>query len=656
MIIESVHVKGFRSILDEHLECDGLTAMVGANGTGKSSFLKAIDLFYNPSPKLDAEDFYNGDTSQEVVVVITFKELSEDAKDLFSSYLQDNKLIVERVLQWDGSKISWKYHGAALQCSDFRPIRDALQIKDRGKTAKTAYEELKENSPYNDLPSWSTLQNVENDLRQWESQHPTLCTRQRDEGQFFGFKEVAQGYLGRFTKFLFIPAVRNASDDTSEGKGSVLTSLMDLVVRSVVANKEELIKLKEDTQQKYQEILDPSQLTELSNLQDQLTDTLKTFVPDAKVELKWLPLSEISVPLPQADVKLIEDGYSSTVSRTGHGLQRAFILTMLQHLALAQTLATASQKVQDETGQPQRLSALPNLVLAIEEPELYQHPNRQRHLATILQQLATGKTPGVADKTQIIYATHSPLFVGIDRIEQIRLLRKVSNGPDLPKITKIISTTLDNVANEVWKSDGQPQTQYTGTTLLPRLQTIMTPWMSEGFFADVAVLVEGEDDRAAVLGAAKARDIDLESNGFSVIPCGGKTNLDRPTIIFRQLGIPVYVIWDADKGDKDAKPKDNHRLLRLFNYEVTDWPMMIQNSFACFEKNLESNIESELGSEVFRNLLTDCQNSFCIPKKKHAIKNPFVVSTILREAHKQGKNSTSLNLIIDKICALKQVP
>jgi predicted ATP-dependent endonuclease of OLD family len=652
MIIESVQAKGFRSILDETLVCDSLTALVGANGTGKSSFLKTIDLFYNSSPRVEVEDFYNGDTSSEIVISITFKDLSQDAKDLFAIYLQGDKLTVERVFQWDGSKTGWKYHGATLQCLDFQPIREGLQIKDRGKTAKAAYESVKANPQYSALPAWTTLSNVENDLKQWESANPSLCVRQRDDGQFFGFKEVAQGYLGRFTRFLFIPAVRDASDDTSEGRGSVLTSLMDLVVRSVIANKEELLKLKEDTQKKYQEILDPSQLAELTTLQDQLTNTLKTFVPDAGVQLNWLPLSDINIPLPQADVKLIEDGYSSAVSRTGHGLQRAFILTMLQHLVFAQSTSLAAQSSSSQTGATPPSSPLPNLVLAIEEPELYQHPNRQRHLASILQQLATGKTPGVADKTQIIYSTHSPLFVGIDRIEQIRLLRKHSNGTDKPKITRIISTTLQAVADKIWSADGEPAEHYTAETLLPRLKTIMTPWMSEGFFADVAVLVEGEDDRAAILGVASAKGLDLESRGFSIIPCGGKTSLDRPASIFRQLGISVYLIWDSDKEANNADPKDNHRLLRLLNHAVVDWPSVVHDRFACFEKNLETTLETEIGSELFAQLLSDCQKKFAIPKKKHAVKNPVVISTVLTEAQKQGKTSASLNSIIEKITAL----
>ena len=57
MIIEEVHVKNFRSILDESLPCDCLTALVGRNGAGKSAFLRALEMFYEPSTKVIAEDF-----------------------------------------------------------------------------------------------------------------------------------------------------------------------------------------------------------------------------------------------------------------------------------------------------------------------------------------------------------------------------------------------------------------------------------------------------------------------------------------------------------------------------------------------------------------------------------------------------------------------
>ncbi|MDZ7315487.1 MAG: ATP-dependent endonuclease [candidate division KSB1 bacterium] len=626
MILESIRIRNFRSILDETLDFESLTALVGSNGSGKSSFLRGLHLFYEPSPRIEIEDFYNRDTTTEIIITITFRDLSPEAKAQFSSYMQGDKLTVERVFVWDDGKVTWKYHGSTLQNPAFQEIRDALAIKDRGKTAKKAYERVRAQKDFSSLPQWSTLGAVSDSLKQWEAEHPDYCTRQRDDGQFFGFKEVAQGYLGRFTRFLFIPAVRDASDDSAEGRGSVLTELMDLVVRNALSANTDLENFKKEIQERYSEIIDPASRTELITLADRMTRTLKTFVPDSdvRVDLQWLPSPQINIPLPQADVKIIEDGYSSAVSRTGHGLQRAFILTILQHLALAQSRLTV-ETTSEGQNQTKQEGSLPNLVLAIEEPELYQHPNRQRHLAKILSQLASGKIPGVAERTQVVYSTHSPLFVGIDRIDQIRLLRKTSHVPDKPKVTRVISTNLDKVAETIWEADGKPSQRYTGETLLPRLQTIMTPWMNEGFFAEVVVLVEGEDDRAAILGVAAAMGYDLENNGISVIPCLGKSSLDRPATLFRHLGIPVYVIWDSDKGKKESKPEDNHRLLRLMGQPVEDWPCQVSEQFACFECDLERTLQNEIGNAEFEQWLQECQESFCILEKNMPSRIPLLL-------------------------------
>jgi putative ATP-dependent endonuclease of OLD family len=661
MIIESVRVTNFRSILDETMVCDTLTALVGVNGAGKSAFLRALELFYNSTPRIELDDYYEKNVLKDITVAVTFINLNDEAKEKFSKYMQGETLTVERVFSWEGGKANPKYHGAVLLNPDFREIREGLLIKDRGKTAKAAYDAVRSKTEYDTLPAWSNQSVVETTLRTWEGFNLEKCVRQRDDGQFFGFKGVGQGYLGKYTKFLFIPAVRNASDDASEGRGSVLTDLMDLVVRSIVANKNTVKSLKEETQKKYEELMDPTKLTELSTLSDKMTETLQTFVPDAEVDLKWLPLPQINIPMPQADVRLVEDGYSSAVARTGHGLQRAYILIMLQLLVLAQTTAERMVKLADNEGEEEEEKvspehSLPSLVLGIEEPELYQHPSRQRYFADILLKIASGKTPGVAEKTQVIYGTHSPLFVGIDRIDQIRMLRKVNNE-DKPKITKIICTSLDIVAKKLWEANGSVGPIYTGKTLQPRLQAIMTPWMNEGFFANVVVLVEGEDDRAAVLGIAKSMGYDLECMGVAVIPCGGKTNIDRPATIFAELGIPVYVIWDGDKGGKDAKPEDNKRLLRLMNARVEEWPATIVGGhYTCFEIDLEALLKEEIGSPLYDELLKKCQAELCIPKPKHALKNPYVVATIIKLAREKRRTSNTLEKAIEKIVAKTAAP
>jgi len=686
MIIESVQINNYRSIFNEFFLCERLTALVGANGSGKSSFLHALELFYTNIPKIDIEDFYNKDSSKEISIGITFKDLSKEAKEQFSSYLQNEKLTIERVIRIENGKVLAKYHGSTLQNPDFQGVREAFQIRDRGKAAQVIYESLGASSKYITLPGWTKkLEDNQNALKQWEIEHPTECIRARDEGQFFGFNEVGRGYLGRYTRFLFIPAVRDAAADASEGKGSVLTVLMDFIVRSVLHNREEVKKLRESTQEEYEKIMNPQQIAELSNLASQMTKTLNEFIPDSKIELSWLPLHEVDIPLPEAEVKLIEDGYSSSVTRTGHGLQRAFILTILQYLVFAQIQPSVSKKEDSQfsASSPEQQheksstinsegteeSKFPDLVLAIEEPELYQHPNRQRHFSKVLMQLSQGKTPGVADKTQIIYCTHSPLFVGIDRINEIRLLKKINNGENKPKITKVVHTNLDIISEKMCHVYNEPIGSYTSSKLLPRLKTIMTPWMNEGFFSDVVVLVEGEDDRAAILGVAHSMGLDLEAQGYSIIPCGGKTNLDRPYLIFSALSLPVYVIWDGDYGkgetegicekcrrplDKKPNPQENIRLLRLIEYgEEINWPDFVSTKAACFKKDLETTIKEEIGSELYEQILSECQAEFSIPERRNAQKNPLVITSLIKKAEDNRKTCGKIKNIVQTIVALK---
>ena len=259
MLIQKVHVKNFRSILDESLPCDSLTALVGRNGSGKSSFLNAIELFYNPSAKITAEDFYAEDTTQDIEIAVTFTDLSKEAKDFFSAYIDNDVITVVRVFSIIQGKKSGTYHGMRLQNPDFVCVRNAGGKMD----IRNKYNEIRETQEYSSLPSVRSADEVFKELDEWESQNPEQCSLRRDDGQFFGFTQVGQGYLGRYTKFIHIPAVRDAQEDATDSKGSPVTEIMDLVVRNALTNREDLANFKQHTQDRFKEIMDPKQLTEL---------------------------------------------------------------------------------------------------------------------------------------------------------------------------------------------------------------------------------------------------------------------------------------------------------------------------------------------------------------------------------------------------------
>lgn len=241
MLIGSVSVKNFRCLLDATLNCQPLTVLVGPNGCGKSSFLNCLDLFYSASPRFGPEDFYNDDTTADIEITVTFTDLTNEAGQQFSSYVEEGQLTITRVLAFSDGKPSAKYYGSRLQNPDFRTARNAQGAI----AARREYSNLRETSIYEELPTVTTGAGVFEELEKWEAAHPDQCIRHRDDGQFFGFTEVARGYLGRFSRLILIPAVREAREDATEGKGSPITEIMDLVVRSTLAYRGDLDSLRE---------------------------------------------------------------------------------------------------------------------------------------------------------------------------------------------------------------------------------------------------------------------------------------------------------------------------------------------------------------------------------------------------------------------------
>jgi hypothetical protein len=88
--------------------------------------------------------------------------------------------------------------------------------------------------------------------------------------------------------------------------------------------------------------------------------------------------------------------------------------------------------------------------------------------------------------------------------------------------------------------------------------------------------------------------------------------------------------------------------------DETDWPECVEDTFACFKCDLETTLKNEIGEELFEECLRECQSKFCISKRKHAIKNPNVIMSIIKKAQERDCYSSTLKGIVEKILALKK--
>lgn len=76
MQLRQVTVRHFRSLRDITVDIGSHTALIGSNGAGKSSLLKAIEKFYSTAKSLDIDDYYARDLSNPVEIELTFDSLS----------------------------------------------------------------------------------------------------------------------------------------------------------------------------------------------------------------------------------------------------------------------------------------------------------------------------------------------------------------------------------------------------------------------------------------------------------------------------------------------------------------------------------------------------------------------------------------------------
>ena len=265
MRIKSIRVENFRSVRSATLNLDGLTALVGATGAGKSTFLRAL-LAFQGKEKPSAEDFYNRHTAEEIAIAVTFTGLPGAAKKKFARYLHGGDLEVTRVYKHSSNSdaVESSLHGRALRNGDFAGARAAASAGD----AVAEYDRLRARPEYADLPKCRTGKAAREALDQWEDDNPDKCRRLADDGSFFGFEGAAEGRLGQFIRMLYVPAVREATGDGTEGgRGSVLHELLELTVKGALAGSARHQRLQKEADALYEKARNMGAIPEVKRLE-----------------------------------------------------------------------------------------------------------------------------------------------------------------------------------------------------------------------------------------------------------------------------------------------------------------------------------------------------------------------------------------------------
>jgi putative ATP-dependent endonuclease of OLD family len=649
VIIKRIEVSNFRALRSVDIDCTNLLAILGRNGAGKSSVLHALDTFYNVGAQINEYDYFDKNTQPEITIRVTYGDLRHDENEEFSSYITDGVLIVTKVINSGGAR----YYSASKQLPEFSKIRTLGAVPKR-----KAFNDLVESAKYPELnQKANSAQAVEDGMLLFESTHHGLLQVFSRETQFFGPRNIGGGKLDKYTKFVLIPAVRDALSE-ADRRGAILQLIDVLVMRSVNA-RPDVRELNEDFEKRVKEVFSADNLTELNSLGTLITQVLRRYAPGAELDLTFGEVDPPKLSLPPAIASLVEDNFKCPINYSGHGLQRALIFALLQQLSLTEQSAPEQTGTESTgTAMPAISNRIPDLILAIEEPELYLHPSRCRYLSSVMLQLSKKPDQENEPRTQIIYGTHSPYFVDLQRFDQVRLARKVPADGTTTLQTKITFFTREDASRRLAEISQRNPEDFTGESFVAHASPVMTTIVNEGFFSDLVVIVEGISEVGVLWATQEMLNLNWDALGISIVPVAGKNNIDRPVVVFRGLEIPTFFIFDGDSSLTGAKQigaiRANRVLQRLAGVAPSDFPPTgVFDTWAVFNDKLETELGLAAGQDVFNELLTQVAEEFGYQQSSLVLKNSEGAASFVKKVYARGGHIPILENIVKRISEVR---
>ena len=635
MRLSSVRIKNLRAFCDDTLPLDGYACLVGANGSGKSTILTALNIFFrentnsvNDLRNLVREDFHAGDTSKPVKITLTFVDLNDHAKQDFAAYYRHDKLVISAEAQWNENTqcAEVKQIGERMGIEEFREFYDGIAAKKKKAELEPIF--LKLAKQYGFPAKYTSQAAAEEALHKYESENPAKCKPIPSPTEFYGYTG-GEYLLNKYIQWVYVPAVKDASEEEGEGKDTCLTKLLERAVTGKLTFGQDLSALRDKMQIEYDAIVQNNQV-HLDGLSTSLGSRLQEWShPDTRMHVRFAPNDKsLQVTKPPAKITAGEGVFDGAISRFGHGLQRCFLLAILQELAATDA------------------AAAPRLLLGIEEPELYQHPPQARHLANVLIELTK-------KNSQVVVSTHSPLFVSGQYFESVRLIRRravkydaCATWIDVKKLTDVLNAARGGN----WDKPA---------TTIAKINQLLQPSLNEMFFAPVIIFVEGLEDLAFIVSylALTDRMRDFRRLGCHIVPTNGKDSLAQPIAIAKQLQIPCLAVFDSDAMVTkpewlEMNKRDNSTILHVMGYAGED-PLpkaaVWKKDLVIWQSDIGDAIATDIGVEKWKKVREEVKKKYNLHAKGDMTKNGILIGHMLAEAIGAGDKFPTLDKLVTVI-------
>lgn len=501
ILIDKVRVQNFRSLKNFEIDLERLTVLAGMNNSGKTTFLRSLNLVFGANKFQPTRDdlFIDSDGNQpDKYFNIDIRIIPVDENDFRKAEFNAEWLSVF------GNEIRVDEDG------DFFAVRYKVRFAGRGDRYKSSIYTISD---------WNSVTENEDD---------------------------ALGVtIGEAINLYYIDAQRDLSHDVKlrHSYFGKLASQVNDSFDEASANKiiEEIKKLNETA-------IDKSEV--LKHLQTRLAKLNSTSGnEDGGVSIS--PFSTNVRDLHKGMKVNYQDGKSDKFSLEYHGMGTRSWASLLSFKAYT-SWEIASKRSQGEAYFP---------ILALEEPEAHLHPNAQRTLYKQLaevggQKIVSTHSPYVvaqADLEQLRHL-HKPEdccrasrfeFTEPEELRIGELLKEIEDvgGAEINRKNRPIIEQLKNSKRgKLTKEDKR------------KIKREVINSRGEILFAKMLILFEGETEEQAIplLFKEYFDGQDAFDFGISLVGVGGKSNYGSFLKLAKYLDIPFYILSDGD-GDTEQE-------------------------------------------------------------------------------------------------------
>ncbi len=562
MKIFSLAIEGFRRVAETEMYFGDATFLIGANNSGKSTVLKAIEYLLSGKKTIPSQEYYSvideetGETKPAVNTIVLeaeFRNLPEEASSwrgfkgrIFSYDAEDENdtglSVTYRKTFELGKDVIIEFKSKEREIiDDFADCKTGQDYIDKGIDAELISELFPEIDK-NIGKSKGALEKLEQIDEIWDIKE--------EEVWFQNPGGIPGNVLKMLPRFLLIPA--DTSINEIEGNSSgVLGKTLNELFEDVRETSDNYQKAQSYLNELSKELDPEDENSEFGKMISELNGILASVFPDTQLHATT-DLSDPNKALKPSFKIEMSSNVRTPVNHQGSGMVRAAAFGMLRFRQ-----RWLSNKEDDH---------IRSLIVCFEEPEIYLHPSAANQMCDAIYDLS-------GNESQIIATTHSPFIIDLSRKPK-QILNNLHITDD-----GIVNTPFS--VSKAYKLLEDDDKQY--VKMLLRIDE----HIARVFFTNNVVIIEGDTEEILLMETLKKlpkeQYLNIVSN-FEIVKARGKASIIGLVKYLVSMGIEPIVVHDRDKGTEGAEK---------FNKPITDATQGKGKVILMCE-----NVEDEIGYEA----------------------------------------------------------